>query len=264
MATYVMTDIHGRLDALKCMLEKINFNKSNDTLYFLGDYCDWGDKSIGVIQFLMNLQKESNVICLMGNHDKMMLKSISKPKKILEGYMQSILYDDDISLWYYNGGYETYLKYRELSSKERLEIKQWLRGLKWVIPDLEVNNRKFYLCHAAPYVKGMTYHKVIWERLYPNEFIEEDMKKWGLEDKTIICGHTIVKKFRYLLMEQNRERNISNFVCKILNYKDKIIYLDCGAKVLERDYASLSCLCLDTMEEYYVDYSEVVEFKNWM
>ena len=55
MSVYVMSDIHGQLNEFKEMLKKIKFNREEDTLYILGDYCDWGPDSIGVINYLRRL-----------------------------------------------------------------------------------------------------------------------------------------------------------------------------------------------------------------
>jgi len=43
MSTYVISDIHGELDAFKEMLEKINFKyDGTDELHIIGDMVDWG------------------------------------------------------------------------------------------------------------------------------------------------------------------------------------------------------------------------------
>lgn len=39
MATYVIGDIHGQLEQLKVLLEKMKFNE-NDELYVMGDVVD--------------------------------------------------------------------------------------------------------------------------------------------------------------------------------------------------------------------------------
>lgn len=41
MATYVIGDIHGQLEQLKVLLEKMKFNE-NDELYVMGDVVDRG------------------------------------------------------------------------------------------------------------------------------------------------------------------------------------------------------------------------------
>lgn len=67
MSTYVMTDIHGHYDAMKCMLDKIGFCEE-DRLICAGDYIDRGPKSYEMLRWMENPGK--NVILVRGNHDE--------------------------------------------------------------------------------------------------------------------------------------------------------------------------------------------------
>ena len=46
---------------------------------FLGDYVDRGPDSCGVIDFLMQLQREWPVVRLKGNHEELMLQAVTRP-----------------------------------------------------------------------------------------------------------------------------------------------------------------------------------------
>jgi|GEM_PF-7118363 hypothetical protein len=46
---YAIGDIHGNLDLLKRLLEKIQPNLARNQLVFMGDYIDWGQVSRGLI-----------------------------------------------------------------------------------------------------------------------------------------------------------------------------------------------------------------------
>lgn len=67
----VVGDIHGGLRGLKQALERADFDNGMDKIIFLGDYVDGWSESAEVIQFLIDLQKESKTghIFLRGNHD---------------------------------------------------------------------------------------------------------------------------------------------------------------------------------------------------
>jgi serine/threonine protein phosphatase 1 len=65
---YVFGDIHGELLKLENLFSKISINH-NDTLIFLGDYVDRGPDSCGVIELLLNLNKEYPCVFIKGNHD---------------------------------------------------------------------------------------------------------------------------------------------------------------------------------------------------
>jgi serine/threonine protein phosphatase 1 len=73
---YVIGDIHGRLDLLTAMLDRVRADISarphpRPRLVFLGDYMDRGPECRGVLQALIDLESaaELPVSFLLGNHD---------------------------------------------------------------------------------------------------------------------------------------------------------------------------------------------------
>lgn len=85
-ATYVVGDLHGRADLLELMLELIDAHiggtgSQDPRLVFVGDYIDHGPESAAVIARLRELSGDfpENVICLMGNHERMLLDTLSDP-----------------------------------------------------------------------------------------------------------------------------------------------------------------------------------------
>lgn len=71
MVIYVVPDIHGEYDKLTTLMNKIKKErKPEDTIVFLGDYIDRGDKSKDVVSYLFDLlSNDENVVALLGNHD---------------------------------------------------------------------------------------------------------------------------------------------------------------------------------------------------
>ena len=56
-------------------------------IIFLGDYFDRGPDSAGVINRLIKLQKkQSNVICLKGNHEDKFVAFLNNPEKTASGF----------------------------------------------------------------------------------------------------------------------------------------------------------------------------------
>jgi serine/threonine protein phosphatase 1 len=94
MLTYSVGDIHGCLDLLVDLLGRIEADAAGRArrLVFLGDYIDRGPDSAGVIARLRELQaaEPDDVICLKGNHEDLMLRSIRRP--------------DLLPVWLQNGG----------------------------------------------------------------------------------------------------------------------------------------------------------------
>lgn len=66
MRKLVIGDIHGGYRAMIQALERAKFDKDNDLLIGIGDYCDGWSQSFEVIEYLRNLP---NFVGILGNHD---------------------------------------------------------------------------------------------------------------------------------------------------------------------------------------------------
>lgn len=66
MADYVIGDIQGCYDPLRRLLEQMQFDPLQDTLWLVGDLVNRGPDSLGVLRFLKQLP---SVIITLGNHD---------------------------------------------------------------------------------------------------------------------------------------------------------------------------------------------------
>jgi serine/threonine protein phosphatase 1 len=76
--TFAIGDIHGDIDALECMFERLPELQPADTVVFLGDYVDRGPCSADVVAFVRRLAASSpaRVIALRGNHEDAWLRVI--------------------------------------------------------------------------------------------------------------------------------------------------------------------------------------------
>lgn len=78
----VIGDIHGRLDCLNALLDKLANHAVDATWIFVGDFIDRGDHSAEVLDRLFNLmQQRPEVVCLLGNHEEMLLWFLEDPAK---------------------------------------------------------------------------------------------------------------------------------------------------------------------------------------
>ena len=92
---YAIGDIHGSLDLLERLLDKINPDLTRDRLVFMGDYIDRGPHPKGVVDYVLrlkNLAPPEQVICLKGNHEAMFL---------------NFLQGGPVELFLFNGGLST-------------------------------------------------------------------------------------------------------------------------------------------------------------
>lgn len=70
--TLVIGDIHGSLKALDLMLGELQ-PTAKDVLITLGDYVDRGPDTRGVVDRLLELEKQTRLVPLIGNHEILML-----------------------------------------------------------------------------------------------------------------------------------------------------------------------------------------------
>lgn len=111
---YAIGDIHGRIDLLTLLHEKIIADSAastsgNPVLIYLGDYVDRGDASDRVIETLAAPPPRGfKAHYLMGNHEEMMLQFIDG--------------SNDTTVWLKNGGIQTLEAYgcRNFDDKEKL------------------------------------------------------------------------------------------------------------------------------------------------
>ena len=226
---YVMADVHGCFDKYCSMLKKIQF-RDDDTLFFLGDAVDRGPDGIKV---LLDMMERKNVVPFLGNHEDMfyrVIRSIGREltldEKIdVEGTMEG---------WVnYEGGDTTWAAYNALPEETKQALLNYL-GTFRIYMELSLNVRRFLLAHAGlgRYREGKTpdqctSEEMIWERM--------DYDKVYLPDVFLITGHTPTG---YI------DPAFANRIIK----KNNHIAIDCGAVF----GGTLGCLCLETLEEYYV------------
>ena len=76
--TFVIPDIHGRLDLLEEGLAEIGArsNGRGNTIVTIGDYVDKGPSSKGVIERLRSGVGGFDLVTLKGNHDAMMADAL--------------------------------------------------------------------------------------------------------------------------------------------------------------------------------------------
>jgi diadenosine tetraphosphatase ApaH/serine/threonine PP2A family protein phosphatase len=81
---YAVGDIHGRLDLLRRLLEKIGADAriaevGRKILVFVGDYVDRGLDSRGVVETVSSPIPPFETVCLKGNHELMLLEFLNDP-----------------------------------------------------------------------------------------------------------------------------------------------------------------------------------------
>lgn len=228
--TYVMSDIHGEYTKYISMLETIDFRET-DTLYVLGDVVDRGPEPIKILMDMMN---RANVFPLMGNHD---LGALA----VLELYKSEVLrgaFSDDflqaLKEWGNDGGKPTIKGFFALSVEQQDYVIDYLKEFS-LLEVVDIEDKSFVLVHAGlgnyrPGKKLSEYtdEELLFSRPDPSEQYFEN------ESVFVVMGHTPTPYFSGKAEIYKNGRNI---------------FIDCGAC---NPKGKLACLCLETLEEYYV------------
>lgn len=269
MAVYAISDVHGALDELDRLIRKtgIRFDGS-DSLYLLGDFGDWGEKSIEALLYVKQLDCTYPFVhCAMGNHELMFLNTaLSAGDQKPEG--------DDAENWLLNNrGLVTWQGYEALSREEQQDLLSWMQSLRFSY-DVNIGTLTFMLAHAYPYYYDCEYpeeeakrrrQEAVWRRLLlrENPFAEYDGSN---HYDYLVCGHTISEfYFQQLRVEQNWHRRMPSETIRNRIFRgENFIDIDCGAKCMDVEdgasdarkmaalRAQLACLRLDDMEGFYV------------
>lgn len=218
MATYAVSDIHGRKDLwLKANKEVF---KENDTIYFLGDAADRGPDGWEIIKTLLD---DERVIYLKGNHEDMLYNAVKK---------------GETTTLYWNGGKSTFEAFKLDTEENQRKYINKLKNLPLYVHWYK-DNKNVILSHA-----GMTPDRPVFNRedwFWDREHLHDE---WfgASEDVYIIHGHTPVQN----LVEYEG-------IVKPIRYcNGHKIDIDLGAFVSNK----LGILNLDTFEEIIISLDE--------
>ncbi len=161
--TYAIADLHGRHDLLIAAINAVaDIDQGPLTFITLGDYIDRGPESRQVIETLMALRDDPpgdwKVICLKGNHEDMMVQTLSVPLHP--------------NWWIGNGGGATLISYGHPPSGQYNPAVVPNEHIEWIneLPFLHVDDHRVFV-HAwvdssVPLDKQKP-DKMMWT-LYPN------------------------------------------------------------------------------------------------
>ena len=225
---YVTSDIHGCYEKYLRLIERLDM-KEADTLYILGDLVDRGG---GGIEIIKDVMKRKNVVCLRGNHDYYALIFL-KRFAVQDHIKEENRLKDVFRLWLEDGGAETFSAFSKLSDNEKHSVLSFLDSLPFY-EELSINGQRFFLSHTVCEKAKL----LDIEKCSILDFLigELEYEKCYFEDMTIVTGHTptgfIDPAYTGRIWKGNRH-----------------IAVDCGAVFGN----PLGCICLDTMEEIYIE-----------
>lgn len=182
---YAVGDVHGHYELLTEVLEWIREDREargvDAQLVMLGDYVDRGPDSRKVVDTLINDVTDLNPVCLLGNHEDMMLQSIREPISEISG------------AWYLAGGSSTLESYGWSAMKHGTDLsfipKEHVEFLEKLPLMYEDEDRIYVHAGLRPGVdlQDQTVQDLLWIR---HEFLQSDAS-FG---KLVVHGHTPVRK----------------------------------------------------------------------
>lgn len=230
---YVMSDIHGEYDRYRRMLDKIGFSE-DDTLYVLGDAVDRGPAPAALLQ---DMAARDNVYLLKGNHEataawilRQLNVEITRENaetQIDRQLMQAILD------WQQDGGESTLRDFRRLDRAQKEDLLDYLEDTP-LYAVAEAGDNTFILVHAGlgNFAPGKRLRDYTFEE---TACMRPDLERQYFRDSSIyiVSGHTPTLDVTGRAEIYQTHNNI---------------LIDCGAVFGGR----LACLCLDTLQAYYV------------
>lgn len=118
----IVGDIHGEYDALKSLLAHLGYATNGEhpqgrTLVFVGDFCDRGPNSPGVLSLVQSLVQSGRAVAILGNHEINLLREDAK----------------DGSGWFFDArmarDHEKYAPFQRPTPEQRAEIIAFLSAL---------------------------------------------------------------------------------------------------------------------------------------
>ena len=234
---YVTADLHGIHPAkFQKLLEKAGFSE-DDFLFVLGDVIDRGEYGAELLTWLT---QQPNMELILGNHEAQLLACDFLFADVTEDTLD-ILTVENMELvqnWIRNGGNPTMKGFRNLLKKdpELVEgILEYLRDCP-LYEEVEVGGKEYVLVHAGLGENFSSNRPLGSYHTQDLLFSRPELHTVYDPSKTVVFGHTPTAYFGDV------------FRGKILR-THTWINIDTGVYMGH----SPALLCLDTMQEYYLD-----------
>lgn len=208
--TYAFSDIHGMYDLWAQIRD---YCDETDTIYFLGDACDRGNKGVLIITELL---KDKRVKYLKGNHEDMLVTCLSE---MIEGHFENYAW------WLQNGGESTWKVLEKLPLEVQLYFIRKLNELPKSAWYDSPKGHRVFLSHAGTDLNYTEQELIMKGRVDP--YIWDRKHFWSKHPENMdnvfqVHGHTPVQNL-YLDFGESPSK------VKVFRYDDHKIDIDMGA-----------------------------------
>jgi len=168
--TIAIGDIHGCIHALEAVLGAIS-PQQDDRIIMLGDFVDQGHESRAVLECLIALKSACHLVCLLGNHEEMMLAARDSERAL--------------RYWEMCGGVQTLNSYRFGGTLRDVPPGHWA-FLENCRDSYETERHLFVHANFDPELPldQQLEHTLRWALLEP------ELARCHTSGKTVILGHT--------------------------------------------------------------------------
>ena len=143
---FVIGDLHGCIDDFKYVLNKLNFDKTCDRMFSVGDLVDRGPNSLECLDLL----QEDWFHAVVGNHEMLFYDAVES----WNDTAHEVVYrkPSDISTWLTNGGLWIENVY-QMKNMNNVKLQKYLETIKNLpsIIRLSGYNKKINITHAELY-----------------------------------------------------------------------------------------------------------------
>jgi len=128
---WVIGDVHGDINKLKILLNKIYKEDPEPNICFVGDLIDRGEFSSDVVELV-----KENYFCVLGNHEVVMIH----PDNVKDSNYRIG--------WFGIGGEETYSSYYDKKNLLKSHI-AWIKNLPLIIKFVIKNEKPLFVSHSG-------------------------------------------------------------------------------------------------------------------
>lgn len=217
MGTYAIGDLQGCFRTLETLLAKLEFDRSRDQLWFVGDLVNRGQGSLECLRFIKGLGERA--VAVLGNHDLHLLA-------VAEGFGRSGRNDTLAPI---------------LNAPDRVELMQWLRER----PMIHTRD-EFVLVHAGllpqwDYEFAMKLAREVEIALRGANYRSLLAIMYGNEPDLWRDDLTGADRYRLIINAMTRMRAVTNDARIDLKFMGELVNLPVGLRPwFERKHSSLA------------------------